>query len=143
MLCNICRLASLRYKMLCLENGVFHRLAQAELDGRLGRDLDSRTGSRVATLTSFALRFLQLSEAGDGEFTIRPDLADRHLGERVEHGLYVRFLASARFRQAADDFRLCHTSHSLVTSKVFSCVLLQGVCRPGKGKQGNGQSCIS
>src|SRR6476469_9126066 len=87
----------------------FGKLKKTQRKAREGRNPATGAGGGVAAFASFPLRLLQLSEAGNGELTIGPDLAYSHLSECVEHGLYVRFLASARFRQAADDFRLCHT----------------------------------
>jgi hypothetical protein len=98
--------------MWLLGNGVLHRLADRELDGRFGRDLDHRSGRRIAAFTCLAGGLFQLAEAGKREFAVLFDFAGSESRKCVEHCFDVRFLCTGRISQAADDLSLCHTSHN-------------------------------
>ena len=65
-------------------DGVFHRLAETEFNGRLGGDLDHLTGGRVAAFAGFAGRLYELPESRKGEFAVLLNLFDRECRDGVK-----------------------------------------------------------
>src|ERR1035437_9829174 len=101
-----------------LADSVLHAFAEAELNGCFRGDMDHSTCCRVSPVTCLACSLDQFPKSRNRKFPVRFDLAGSKRSQFVEHSFNVGLFAATFVREFANDFRLCHTSHNLVTSSL-------------------------
>ena len=90
------------------QHGIFHSLADAELQCSLGGNLNGFTGCGIAAFSGLSLGFYELSESWENKLTVRLHFARCEISDLLEEFLHLRSLHSCGFREVVDYFRLGH-----------------------------------